>query len=359
MKPAILRSLAALLVLGALSIGAPASAASDPSVKVGTTNFVPGSTENNPKITLTDFPSSDYIVVVSVAVGSIYLDPTAPAVETIAGFDIPINPANELGFQGTLADVSGALAKLRYDAPADQAEDVEFRIDIAETDLDLEGFFYNRGDGHYYWAFSDEGVEWDDALTGAQSQEKFGMTGYLATLTSESENDFIAEYTDAQNVWIGAVRVATSCDEEGKKWEWADGPEKDQHFFTQTGINPRVAGGSNVDGFFSAWAANEPNGSCTGMNPVNEDAAVTNWNGVAGQWNDLSKTNTTNVEGYLIEFSGEDSTATTLAKTVGFTILAADDPALPETGAPIALLPLVLGASAVGVGAAVLRRRHG
>lgn len=347
----------AALTLGAmLAFSAPAIAASA-KVTVGDKTFDPGSTGNSPKITLSNFKTdSDYIVIVSVSDGGIYLtDSAASDVSVVVGFPIPTNPESELGFQGSYNDIETALTTMLFDAPETEGN-VTFEIDVVETEL-IPNFYYNRGDGHYYYAAStDDGdITWQDAKTAANAMEKFGMEGYLATLTSESENDFIAEYTDAEDVWFGAARVGgqdADCTA-GLVWEWADGPEEGNDFFTQTA--PGEGGGSNIGTEFSSWAEGEPNSDC-GLeeNPNwDEGYGVTNWSGDNGLWNDLPNS-FAGVQSYLVEFSGE-STAVQFVDEVTFVIGSAEG--LPETGAPVALGLLFGALASVSIGAVALRRR--
>lgn len=353
------------LAFGAMfAFGAPALAASA-KVTAGDKTFDPGSTGNSPKLSLSNFKTdADYIVIVSVSDGGIYLTSSAAAnVEVLFGFPTdPTVPESEIGFQGSYLDVKNALTTMLFDAPEVEG-DVTFAIDFVETEL-IPNFYYSRGNGHYYLAVDNSGevqdealgdpVTWDEAKTAAHTFEKFGMEGYLATLTSEDENDFIAKYTAAQDVWIGAARVGgddSDCTA-GQVWEWADGPEVGTNFFTQT--TPGTGGGTPIGTEFNAWASGEPNSKCDMAKDPNWDEgyAVTNWEGVAGQWNDLA--NDHDVYAYLVEFSGE-STALQYQDEINFVIGTSEG--LPETGAPVALGLLFGALASVSIGAVALRRR--
>ena len=63
-----------------------------------------------------------------------------------------------------------------------------------------EGASYNPVNGHYYRVLGSfttppQAVDWDDARTEAKSDaKKFnGLTGYLVTITTEQENNWIKE----------------------------------------------------------------------------------------------------------------------------------------------------------------------
>ena len=78
----------------------------------------------------------------------------------------------------------------------------------------------------YYRFVSDVGGTWTNARSNAQSsaQNYFGVPGYLATITSKAENDFIAESfsNDGSPVagWLGG-----SDNRSSGVWEWVTGPE--------------------------------------------------------------------------------------------------------------------------------------
>ena len=59
------------------------------------------------------------------------------------------------------------------------------------TKICLHGNNYNSANGHYYQVVSDEGIEYADAKTAAEASTYKGLSGYLVTITSEAENDFL------------------------------------------------------------------------------------------------------------------------------------------------------------------------
>lgn len=70
------------------------------------------------------------------------------------------------------------------------------------------------GNGHSYQQF-DIGLSWSEAKTHCE-----GLGGYLATLTSQEENDFVFENVGLKevNIWLGGTDAKT----EGT-WEWVTG----------------------------------------------------------------------------------------------------------------------------------------
>ena len=123
------------------------------------------------------------------------------------------------------------------------------------------------GNGHWYEAVW-QGLDWNPAVAYAASQTYDGKAGYLASITSQAESDFVvSQFGSTQQYFIGL----TDRPQEGT-WIWQSG-------------EPFV---------FSKWASGEPN-NYGGGDPVNgEDYAVINWQHAEqpapqppGSWNDL------------------------------------------------------------------------
>ena len=131
--------------------------------------------------------------------------------------------------------------------------------------------------GHYY-EFVDSTVTWNDALNAAQSQSFMGMQGYLATVTSLDELDFITNNVTQTTAYLSGSDAAA----EGV-WRWMAGPEAGQIFY----------GSGAPGGAFSNWNIGEPN------NLAGENGLLTNY-AFAGGWNDI---NDTWEYGYIVEYS--------------------------------------------------------
>jgi len=132
------------------------------------------------------------------------------------------------------------------------------------------------GNGHYY-EFISAGVTQGTALTAAAAASYLGNQGYLATVTSQGEQDFLHGLSTT-NAWIGA-------EYSNGAWRWATGPEAGQSFF----------GTANPDINYSFWNSGEPNGNS------GEPAVTMNWNSGTGQWNDWSPGNGAS---YFVEYGG-------------------------------------------------------
>ena len=127
--------------------------------------------------------------------------------------------------------------------------------------------FRNPANGHYY-ALSADPYNLADAITYAESlplsQGGTNTFGYLATITSAEENEFIR--STLPNLKFGASDYLV----EGE-WRWVGGPEKNQLFWLGD------IEGSAQNEMYNGWAGGEPN------NSGDEDTAQMYGDGV---WND-------------------------------------------------------------------------
>ena len=138
------------------------------------------------------------------------------------------------------------------------------------------------GNGHYY-EYVASTLTWSQARDAAAARSLFGLQGYLATVTSDAENDYIATKLTGDG-WIGASDEAA----EGV-WRWVTGPEAGTQFWSGN------ASGIAVGGMYENWNNGEPNNSGN-----NEDYAQ--FYSTVDGWNDLSSTHT--LSGYVVEYGG-------------------------------------------------------
>ena len=153
---------------------------------------------------------------------------------------------------------------------------------------------YNPLNGHFYEYISTR-LSWTSAFSAATNRTFQGMRGYLATVTSQAENDFIQTKLQA-DAWIGASDDSTyvnaalaaigqpAAASEGK-WYWVCGPEAGTQFM--------INNGTRVSGQFSNWRNGEPN------NAGGENFAEFY---VSGGWNDLP--DRVNLP-YVVEYGGQ------------------------------------------------------
>ncbi|HZL11135.1 MAG TPA: PKD domain-containing protein [Prolixibacteraceae bacterium] len=172
------------------------------------------------------------------------------------------------------------------------------KISITLIDAD-----YLPATQHFYRFVTKPGILWTEAKDEAESNSMmyYGLRGYLATVTSQAENDFIRQKTKGVG-WIGASDEATE-----ENWRWVTGPE---------GLKDNAKGqlfwnGVTVSGEYTNWNSGEPNDSPTANIPHEEDYAhITFFPGDPARsykWNDLANGGNTGdyvPAGYLIEFGG-------------------------------------------------------
>jgi len=166
--------------------------------------------------------------------------------------------------------------------------------------------FYNPLTEHFYEYVSGT-TTFTNAKTSAETRSYFGRVGYLATMSSEAENNFVWKLM-ASDCWFGASdEMSLVNDAKGttayasqaaveQKWHWISGPEKGTQFSN---------GSTAVTGQYAKWAGGEPNNS--GGEHYGQFYSAN-----AGQWNDLPNTN---LGGYLCEYGdmpGDITTSTTI-----------------------------------------------
>jgi hypothetical protein len=150
------------------------------------------------------------------------------------------------------------------------------------------------GNDHWYERVTPAttgGYTWDEAFADAPTRSWMGMTGYMATVTSQAEQDFLVATLGIAGAWLGGNDRAT----EGT-WQWVNGPELGQIF--------HVVGAGSQPGY-SNWNAGEPNNCCSG-----EDDLVYGYFSDAGAvWNDFGVPSFPDARyAYFVEYSGKPDT---------------------------------------------------
>lgn len=203
-----------------------------------------------------------------------------------------------VSFTGTVANINAALATLKYTRASTGTDTLE--VSLVES-----GEVFFEDNGHLYKYISDAG-DWNSAKTKAEALTLYGATGYLATITSASENSFVtARLSNAG--WMGASDSAV----EGA-WRWVTGPENGTQFWSG------LSGGSTVGGNYANWGTGEPNDA------GGEDCAQY-LSGGTGKWNDLPCSGTS-LPGYVAEFGAPGANPTVVAANIS--VVTADVPAV-------------------------------
>ncbi|MBO1308806.1 hypothetical protein JZO70_21720 [Enterococcus sp. 669A] len=172
----------------------------------------------------------------------------------------------------------------------------------------------------HYYVFMPEmtapGKTWFQAYNSAKQLRYKGLTGYLTTITSEEEHDFIFNNIAKDPGWLGGTRgvlkngdnisdndkipaVTEEYDVTKDNWYWANGPETGEIFFVG---KRRIDGAYAPDGAYAAFNAEEPNNDrVTGPEFVLQFAHKNSkyWNDLPGgtMYDQLYN------RGYYVEFS--------------------------------------------------------
>ncbi|GKS70425.1 hypothetical protein W03_24290 [Nitrosomonas sp. PY1] len=214
--------------------------------------------------------------------GSLTLNTTTGITGTMSG--------SMLQFSGSIANLNTALNSLTYQGDPEYSGTDDLTIQVSDDNgvswhdysVDETGKFYNPSNGHYYEFVSAPGMTWTDAKAAAENRTLYGLNGYLATVTSQQENDFITPKLGGTG-WMGASDATTEGD-----WRWVTGPEANTQFWSGT------ANGSPINGRYSHWDTSEPN------NLGEEDYAHFQ---ASGFWNDFPHS-ISSIQGYVVEYGG-------------------------------------------------------
>jgi hypothetical protein len=235
------------------------------------------------------WPSAPTTILVSVSLeyqsGASLSFPTTSGLTLNTGYTT-WNMITSIVFYGSLANINTALAAMTVSMGSVKTA-IKINLEVSSYD---PNYYYNPTNKHFYRYVSGS-VSYTTARTNAGSATyKFkGKTGYLVTITSQSEQDFINNNIVGNNIWIAITDESVDG-----TWKLDGGPELGTILKTQNGP---TAG--NINGQYNNWCSGEPNGA-----NHSEDYAVAKWNG-GSCWNDLSNTNTGGISGFIVEISAD------------------------------------------------------
>jgi hypothetical protein len=145
-------------------------------------------------------------------------------------------------------------------------------------------------DGHYYDIVVAPTVNWSSAYTAASGMTYNGAQGYLATITSATEDSFlnaliasVAPPTGAQlppEFWAGGYQNPLNNPVATDGWKWVNGE-----------------GAIGANGGYQHWNSGEPNDA---YGPGSEQFLALGLWGPNGGWNDEG--NLGNIGGFLVEY---------------------------------------------------------
>lgn len=137
--------------------------------------------------------------------------------------------ASSIYFEGALVDVNAALASLEIRGSGQT-------ISLAAH----HGYIYGASTGSSYEIVTNA-KNWHSAKAEAETRTLNGSQGYLATITSQVELDFIKNnFSWSQFVWLGGSDTTT----EGE-WFWVTGPEAGTQFYSTS--DPSLITFANFD----------------------------------------------------------------------------------------------------------------
>jgi len=347
-------SLSVALLLGLNVPSAFAAATITGTVPVGVAS---GATADVP-VSLSGVQWEDVLVTMEVNSGGLGVELLGDTAES-AGYDLTDTTATVQSFYGTFESVNDVLGSgLTWYAPSTPGtHDMHFTITVQEY---TTGLTFNPDNGHYYLVPHEANgditeMSGSEAFAAAEGGEFVyaGMTGYLVEIGDADENEFVAEYSGGQDVWIGAssesailnsysgTSFADNVASRGK-WYWV-------HSDTQfaEGLGNSIAA---INSAYLSFASGEPNDSLN-----NERCLVTNWDGDRGEWNDLD-CGVRWSNSMVIEFDDEAAAASVLTLTdLDIEAAPAASSKLAATGFDLST-PLALAFAALAVGFIAMQR---
>jgi hypothetical protein len=257
-------------------------------------------------------PSADIRVVLGVDSGTLTLTTLPTGVTIPFGYPSAGTAGANVAFEGVQAQVDVALGDLEWTPSGTGAATLTINAVLG-------GPAYDPANGHYYEAVNNgSDISWSAARSAALAMTFNGLPGYLATITSQAENSFLAATTSSA-AWIGGTEDsaygAPGSGAHTTNYTWTDGPEQGEVFWVPS-CGMGLQGICGATGMFSHFNGGEPN----------DAGAVEHYlqfvTGGGGNWNDLSIASA-GVPVYLVEFGGTGQTPTDAASTTqtltGFT----------------------------------------
>jgi len=140
---------------------------------------------------------------------------------------------------------------------------------------------YSQETGHYYQAVRiDEGINWNEAKEKASKMSFRNLTGHLATITSQEENDFVFNSLGKESLagyWLGGIQPDGSKEPDGN-WQWI----------------------TNEIWSYTNWGTSEPN---NGVHAGGDDEEALQFHPTSSPpytWNDLDKLGL--MPGFVVEY---------------------------------------------------------
>lgn len=188
-----------------------------------------------------------------------------------------------LHIQGTRSNVNAALATLTYNGSS--AGSTELRLAL----VNYGEVLYPQNRHLYEYVSTPGGMTWSDARDAAAQRVKYGASGYLATITSSTEDSYV--YARLLGVgWIGASDLGHEGD-----WRWVVGPEAGTQFWSGSTY------GSPVGSSYVSWDTNQPDNANWYPGSTDENCAQIGMIAtMTTKWNDMPCIYP--MPGYVVEY---------------------------------------------------------
>ena len=354
--------LTALLVAGSVSAQEPNGAVAAPTPPV----FLLNTPDQNPgAFVLSGFGNADLLVSIGFVESppnTTFTLPVTAGLSAGTGYNF-VGGKTQISFIGKEADANAALAAMRVSTGASLGE-TTLRVTAS---VSLPNVYYNPVNGHYYEFVNANVHAWSNtnrslsAFHLAENRTLFGVSGYLATITSAQEQKFVYENIPNNNVWIGATDefsvLNARCDlgfanqaaAEGK-WYWVSGPEACTQFWqgqTSAGLWIHEVSGVTQSRTTANVATSRYENWCTGNpgpsyaltadrnvgepnNSGGEHFALEKWGG-STCWNDAGRIGHF-LGTYLVEYSGAFSSGASASATLTAVTFASFTPSSATSG---------------------------
>lgn len=288
----------------------------------------------------------------SVTNGDAIILPTSDGSNyTIDDFTVSTTSANN-DYTKRINIVDGATAE----AVQEYLQNIDFSITdsfqtikvIITSDTVERDTFYNIDTQHYYQYIPYTSSElsgsnnptWMDAYDLAKDMTFMGRSGYLATITSLDEDEYVYSLSGDSVGWLGGT-VLKPGEEDGtlyydsfssndedcvNNWYWACGPERGDVFYSARTYDEH--NGSDDSESYYNWAPTEPNngGDENCLSVLCGDEVPGGIKDTIFSWNDISYgstgTTTSAAHGYFVEYGNltvgsTEATPTTYATGSG------------------------------------------
>lgn len=221
-----------------------------------------------------------------------------------------------------------ALRKVAFRNPTAEPGPDEQPRTIAFTLLP-PGVTYNSETGTFY-EFVSTPLTWQEAYETAARRTLYGLSGYLATITSDRENDVVQRVAAGNEAWIGASNDGWYSPQPHRgafRWRWTTGPETG----TQFGYKHTI-----LDGHYANWSPPAPRGASRAHVYMTK----------GGGWvdDDVPPSGKEGRRGFVVEYGGLPGNAAKLTEYVRVNIVAkvpeppvafSYEPARPRFGEPV------------------------